>query len=162
MSETIPCPCQSGLDYDACCEPLIKGTRPAPDPEALMRARYTAFAMVEMPYLRDTLHPGQRDDYDEIGATAWARDSDWTGLDIINVSVNPKTDNSARHPRSAGTSPAPVAAARNTRNAAASRALKPAYWSSSSSRIMRMMAETTTNPMKIRIERTRMFRCASL
>ena len=50
--------------------------------------------MVEMPYLRDTLHPGQRDDYDEIGATAWARDSDWTGLDIINVTGNPKTDNS--------------------------------------------------------------------
>ena len=59
-----------------------------------MRARYTAFAMVEMPYLRDTLHPGQRDDYDEIGATAWARDSDWTGLDIINVTGNPETDNS--------------------------------------------------------------------
>ena len=92
MSDTTPCPCQSGLAYAACCEPLIKGGEAAPGPEALMRARYTAFAMVEMPYLKETLHPSQRNDYDEVGATAWARDSDWTGLEILEVSDRP--DNS--------------------------------------------------------------------
>ena len=66
MNDAIACPCQSGLNYDTCCEPLIKGTRPAPGPEALMRARYSAFAMVEMPYLLNTLHPGQRNDLDSL------------------------------------------------------------------------------------------------
>lgn len=94
MSDSKPCPCQSGLNYAACCEPLIKGTSPAANPEALMRARYSAFAMVEMPYLHDTLHPGQRNDYDEAGATTWARESDWAGLEILNVTGNPETDKS--------------------------------------------------------------------
>ena len=92
MNDAIACPCQSGLNYDSCCEPLIKGTRPASSPEALMRARYSAFAMEEMPYLRETLHPGQRSDYDEAGATVWARESDWSGLEIISVTGNPETD----------------------------------------------------------------------
>ena len=88
MNDSTACPCQSGLSYDACCEPLIKGTRRAASPEALMRARYSAFAKAEMPFLRETLHPGQRSDYDEAGATQWARESDWTGLDIIQVTAN--------------------------------------------------------------------------
>ena len=93
MNESSACPCNSGLSYDACCEPLIRGTVKAPGPEALMRARYSAFAHEEMPYLLETLHPGQRNDYDEAGATRWARESDWTGLEILKVSGDPATEN---------------------------------------------------------------------
>lgn len=94
MNDANACPCNSGLPYADCCEPLIKGITAAPSPEALMRARYSAFAHQEMPYLLETLHPGQRSDYDEEGAAKWARESDWTGLEIVEVTGDPATDNS--------------------------------------------------------------------
>jgi len=93
MNKSSACPCNSGLSYDTCCEPLIRGTVKAPGPEALMRARYSAFAHEEMPYLLETLHPGQRNDYDEAGAAKWARESDWTGLEILKVTGDPATEN---------------------------------------------------------------------
>jgi len=93
MNQSTVCPCNSGLPYEDCCEPLIKGTVKAPGPEALMRARYSAFAQQEMPYLLETLHPGQRSDYDDAGAARWARESDWTGLEILKVTGDPATEN---------------------------------------------------------------------
>ena len=93
MNDATACPCNSGLPYASCCEPLIKGVTAAASPEALMRARYSAFAHQEMPYLLETLHPGQRSDYDDEGATKWARESDWTGLEILDVKGDPATDN---------------------------------------------------------------------
>ena len=94
MNDATACPCDSGLPYASCCEPLIKGVTAAASPEALMRARYSAFAHQEMPYLLETLHPGQRSDYDEEGAAKWARESDWTGLEILDVKGDPATENS--------------------------------------------------------------------
>ena len=85
ISKTTPCPCSSGLPYEACCEPLITGTVKAATPEALMRSRYTAYALQNIPYLAETLHPRQRSDYDAAGAARWARESDWEGLEIVNI-----------------------------------------------------------------------------
>ena len=39
------CPCGSGRSYAACCRPAHDGSVPPPTPEALMRARYSAFAL---------------------------------------------------------------------------------------------------------------------
>jgi SEC-C motif domain protein len=50
------CPCHSGLGYEACCAPYHRGEREAPDPVALMRSRYAAFARGEAEYLVRTLH----------------------------------------------------------------------------------------------------------
>jgi len=90
MNDITTCPCNSGLDYAACCEPYISGARKAPGPEALMRSRYTAYALQIMPYLAATLHPGQRHDYDEAGAERWARESQWENLEIVDVSGVPE------------------------------------------------------------------------
>lgn len=54
-----PCPCGSGRDYPACCQPYHAG-QPAPDAEALMRSRYTAYALGLAPYLLATWHPQTR------------------------------------------------------------------------------------------------------
>ena len=35
-----PCSCGSGLDFSACCEPIITGKRKAATAEQLMRARF--------------------------------------------------------------------------------------------------------------------------
>jgi SEC-C motif-containing protein len=87
-SET-DCPCGSGKEYEACCGPLIRGTAPAETPESLMRSRYTAFARQAMNYIEETLHPSQRHDYDPAGSAKWARESEWQGLEILEVRDDP-------------------------------------------------------------------------
>jgi len=93
MNMNTDCPCGSGKDYESCCGPLISGAMKAPSPEALMRSRYTAFAQQVMPYLEETLHPGQRHDYDADGSAKWARESEWQKLEIVNVSTDPENAN---------------------------------------------------------------------
>lgn len=58
------CPCESGKPYSQCCEVYHLGT-PAPTAEALMRSRYSAYALAaENPdlvqYLLRTWHPDTR------------------------------------------------------------------------------------------------------
>ena len=62
-----PCPCgrmgggakPKPLAYAACCQPWHAGA-PAPDAEALMRSRYSAFVLGLLPYLQDTWHSSTR------------------------------------------------------------------------------------------------------
>ena len=49
-----PCPCGSGQLFEACCEPALQGTRPAPTAEALMRSRFTAHVANDQAYLHRT------------------------------------------------------------------------------------------------------------
>lgn len=46
-----PCPCGSGATYLACCAPLHLGHAEAETPQALMRARYSAFARRDAAFL---------------------------------------------------------------------------------------------------------------
>ncbi|RBP61465.1 SEC-C motif-containing protein [Brenneria salicis ATCC 15712 = DSM 30166] len=46
------CPCCSGLQYSACCQPYIGNTRTAAEPETLMRSRYTAYVKHDVDYFR--------------------------------------------------------------------------------------------------------------
>jgi SEC-C motif-containing protein len=72
------CTCQSGADYEHCCAPYHRG-EPAPTPEALMRARYSAYALGDAAYVQQSWHadtrpatldlpPGER----------------WLGLDVLD------------------------------------------------------------------------------
>lgn len=80
------CPCGSGQAYESCCEPYITGKEPAPTAEALMRSRYTAFAVKNVDYLGDTLAPESKHDYDENQVKTWAETSTWLGLEIVSTS----------------------------------------------------------------------------
>lgn len=55
----MTCPCGSGAPYDACCGPLHEGAA-APTAEALMRSRFSAFALGLTPYLVASWHPSTR------------------------------------------------------------------------------------------------------
>jgi SEC-C motif-containing protein len=55
-SPTAPCPCGSGRTYKRCCLRLHQG-HPAPTPEALMRSRYSAYAVGAVDYLIATTDP---------------------------------------------------------------------------------------------------------
>jgi len=86
------CPCQSGKEYDACCGPLISGRETAATAEVVMRARYSAFAKGEVEYLKQSLHPGYRADYDPVSTKQWADNSEWLKLEIVNTSGGGKDD----------------------------------------------------------------------
>ncbi len=51
------CPCGSGQKFKKCCGPILRGL-PARTPEALMRSRYTAYALAEVAHIARTTHPG--------------------------------------------------------------------------------------------------------
>lgn len=50
------CPCCSGLDYRHCCKPYHMGAA-APTALALMRSRYSAYALGLAEYIMQTTHP---------------------------------------------------------------------------------------------------------
>ncbi|MCW5549658.1 MAG: SEC-C domain-containing protein [Opitutaceae bacterium] len=57
LVSTSSCPCGSGRNFGDCCAPIIAGTVPAPDAEALMRSRYTAHVVHDTRYLDRTYLP---------------------------------------------------------------------------------------------------------
>ena len=54
------CPCGSGKKIALCCEPYLSGKKTAPDAQALMRSRYTAFTLEDEAYLQKTWHSSSR------------------------------------------------------------------------------------------------------
>ena len=75
-----PCPCGTDRAYAACCGRYHAGEA-APDAEALMRSRYSAFVTGNADYLRATWHPDTRPD--ELGLDApGAQKTTWLGLTV--------------------------------------------------------------------------------
>jgi SEC-C motif-containing protein len=67
------CPCGSEKQYVDCCQPLHQG-HSANSAEALMRSRFSAFALKLEPYLLASWHPDKRPKQLELDAnTAWKR-----------------------------------------------------------------------------------------
>ncbi|MDX9717576.1 MAG: YchJ family metal-binding protein [Thauera sp.] len=74
MKPTAPCLCGSGQRFAQCCGPALCGAHPACTAEALMRSRYTAFALRDTAYLLASWHPSTRPaslDLDETPAPKW-------------------------------------------------------------------------------------------
>jgi SEC-C motif-containing protein len=77
--KTTPCPCGSPRSYADCCGRWHRGL-PAPDAEALMRSRYSAYVLRLDDYLLATWHPASRPariDTPAVGAPKWL------GLEVI-------------------------------------------------------------------------------
>lgn len=82
------CPCHSGKPYKSCCKPLHDGTAIAETPEALMRSRFSAFALGLGEYLVDTLSADHEDRATPrdvlVRALSRAKDTQrFLGLDIL-------------------------------------------------------------------------------
>ena len=77
------CPCGRAdahgrpLAYAACCGRYLAHDTPAPDAEALMRSRYTAFVLERADYLLATWHASQRPPAIEFDPGV-----KWLGLDV--------------------------------------------------------------------------------
>lgn len=72
-----PCPCGAGR-YATCCGRWIGTGVPAPDAEALMRSRYSAFVLDAREHLLATWHPSTRPTSIEPPAPGLR----WLGLDV--------------------------------------------------------------------------------
>ena len=83
MTTTTACPCNSGKEFAACCEPYISGKAAAPTAEALMRARYTSYATGRIDFIEKTHAPESRADFDRKASEKWAKDSTWHGLQVV-------------------------------------------------------------------------------
>lgn len=70
------CPC-GAKDYATCCAPYHQGAA-APDAQALMRSRYSAYVLKLEDYLLATWHASTRPEALEL----LADDSKWLGLEI--------------------------------------------------------------------------------
>jgi SEC-C motif-containing protein len=77
MQPLQSCPCGSARAYAACCGPLHDGA-PAPTAEAVMRSRYTAYALGLDDHVFRTWHPRTRpgDLTPDPGVI-------WTGLEVL-------------------------------------------------------------------------------
>ena len=90
---SCPCPCGSGDTLDHCCGPLHRGERKAATAEALMRSRYSAYALGKLDYLIAT-HPMPSE------APAQRRrelkqschDSRWRGLKVLSTEAGTADD----------------------------------------------------------------------
>ncbi len=86
------CHCNSDLDFDNCCGPILSGTKPAATAEELMRSRYSAYVCGEIDYLSESLHPNHRSDHDEAATRRWAENADWLGLEIRSTGAGQEQD----------------------------------------------------------------------
>lgn len=86
------CPCGSGKTYSACCEPYLTGTQDAPTAEALMRARYTAYARGDIDFIERTHERDGRDEVSVEETRKWSQESTWLGLQILGTKKGRATD----------------------------------------------------------------------
>jgi SEC-C motif domain protein len=86
MEDVCPCGRCDGkgrpLAYSACCGRYLDGGLPAPDAEALMRSRFTAFVRERADYLLATWHPAQRP-----AALDFEPGARWLGLQVRSHQV---------------------------------------------------------------------------
>ncbi len=80
MSSTT-CPCGSEQLLTLCCGRYHAGT-PAPSAEALMRSRYSAYALGLIDYLAHSTLPAQQAGLDHDAIRAWSQGSTWLGLEV--------------------------------------------------------------------------------
>ncbi|MEU7172640.1 YchJ family protein [Micromonospora tulbaghiae] len=74
------CPCGTGRPYADCCGPVHRGEATAASAEALMRSRFSAFALGDAAYLRHSWHSSTRPDRLELD-----RGTRWTRLEIVEA-----------------------------------------------------------------------------
>ena len=86
------CPCSSGNDFASCCEPFLEGKAEPQTAEALMRSRYSAYAVGKVKYIGETHNPDTRHTFDEEASREWAENATWTGLSILNTEKGREND----------------------------------------------------------------------
>ncbi|WP_291138683.1 YchJ family protein [Flavobacterium sp. UBA7663] len=77
------CYCGNSISFQDCCEPYLKGIKNAPNAEALMRSRYSAFAVGAADYLVNTTHISKRRFHNKKDILAWSQANKWLKLEVL-------------------------------------------------------------------------------
>jgi len=88
------CPCASGKPFGDCCEPYLLGRAKPPTAVALMRSRYSAYALGAIDYLYQTAGPRVRKEFDAEGSRKWSKSAEWPGIEIIETTGGGEQDDS--------------------------------------------------------------------
>ncbi len=83
FEENKACPCQSGKCYAECCQPFHLNQGFAQTAEQLMRSRYSAYTLVDIPYIVATTVPSQQGLLDQTAMKTWGETTVWKGLEIV-------------------------------------------------------------------------------
>ena len=81
----LQCYCGSGNFFDNCCQPYIKGVITVPTAEALMRSRYSAYAVHDANYLWQTTAPKERRHHSKASILEWAKSNRWLKLEVLKA-----------------------------------------------------------------------------
>lgn len=91
IKPNAPCPCYSGQKYKKCCRPLHQGQK-IDDPVRLMRSRYSAYALHNLDYIVETMHPDSKHLHNtpqwRAGITLFAETTDFNGLEILDSELS--------------------------------------------------------------------------
>lgn len=79
------CPCQSNKSYEDCCGCFHAHAQFPETAEQLMRSRYAAYVMKNVPYIVDTTVPIQQALLNLQAIQAWAENTQWLGLQILKT-----------------------------------------------------------------------------
>ncbi len=83
------CPCCSGKSYEDCCKPFHTSEKHASTAEALMRSRFSAFAIPNGEYLMETTFSAKRKLHNREDLQEWGEINEWTKLEIVkNPNIN--------------------------------------------------------------------------
>lgn len=98
MKNSEPCPCRSGRAYAACCRVAHTGAEPPATCGALVRARYSAFALGDGEYLHATLahdHPDRAHEPEAADARIAELSRAGRALKYMGVVVSDETETEA-------------------------------------------------------------------
>jgi len=79
------CPCCSKKNYMDCCGVFLEGDTKASTAEELMRSRYTAHVKHKIDYIVNTVHETTRENNDRETIERWAKQTNWTRLEIMST-----------------------------------------------------------------------------
>jgi SEC-C motif-containing protein len=87
-----PCPCESKLTYDRCCEPYVTGKQVPETAAKLMRSRFTAYSLGRADYLAATTCAEERAKLDIDELSKYCRAVKCISLRILETEGGGKDD----------------------------------------------------------------------
>lgn len=88
LEKITACLCQSGKEYSVCCRPFHLKQQFPQNAEQLMRSRYSAYVLLNIPYIVETTVPYQQQFLDQAAIRNWGETTEWVGLDIVKHLTN--------------------------------------------------------------------------
>jgi len=89
------CHCGSGVEFDVCCGPYLAG-KLAPTAEAVMRSRYSAYAVGNIEHLERTCTAEALKEFDRADIERFMEEAEWLGLDIHETTDGGPQDETGR------------------------------------------------------------------